>query len=386
MAGQAFKNLLVISIEQAVAAPYCSCKLADAGARVIKIERPEGDFARDYDKLAGGHSSYFVWLNRGKESVALDLKQPADLALLRSMLRRADILIQNLARGAMARLGLDAEKLKGEYPRLIQCNISGFGETGPYKDKKAYDLLVQAEAGLASITGAAEAPARVGVSVCDIATGMYAYAAILEALAVRGVTGEGAILDVSMFDAIADWMTVPLLQALGSGENPPRLGLHHASIAPYGAYRCGDELDVLIAIQNEREWVNFCTEVLSQPDVATDARFSSPSVRTANRAELDVIILEVFALSSASEILVALDTARIANGLVNTVKDVLMHPHLRQVRVGAGEDSVNMPAAPAIRRGETRSYGPVPALNGNGEAICREFAVQAGIRNQEEAD
>lgn len=300
---------------------------------------------------------------------------------------RPDVLIQNLARGAMARLGLEAEKLTTVYPRLIQCNISGFGETGPYKDKKAYDLLVQAEAGLASFTGTADAPARVGVSVCDIATGMYAYAAILEALAERGVTGEGAILDVSMFDAIADWMTVPLLQTRGSGINPPRLGLlHHASIAPYGAYRCGDDQDVLFAIQNEREWLIFCAEVLGKPDVGTDPRFSSTSARTANRGELDAIILEVFALSSASEVLASLDKARIANGLANTVKDVLTHPHLRQVTVQAGDGIVNMPAAPAIRRGETRSYGPVPELNGNGKAVRLEFATQYGIQNQEKAD
>ncbi|MCY0093848.1 CaiB/BaiF CoA transferase family protein [Hoeflea ulvae] len=383
MTGQAFKDLLVISIEHAVAAPYCSCKFADAGARVIKIERPEGDFARNYDKLAGGQSSYFVWLNRGKESISLAIKQPEDMALLRSMLARADVLIQNLSHGAMARLGLDAETLRAEHPRLIQCNISGFGEAGPYKDRKAYDLLVQAEAGLASITGTAEAPARVGVSVCDIATGMYAYAAILEALAERGVTGEGAIVDVSMFDAIADWMTVPLLQARGSGENPPRLGLHHASIAPYGAYRCGDGQDVLFAIQNEREWLDFCIQVLGKPEVATDARFSSPSARTANRNELDAIILDVFALSAASGILDTLNKARIANGLVNTVKDVQMHPQLRQVAVKTGDGIVEMPAAPAIRRGETRSYGAVPTLNGDGDSIRREFAVQNGNRNQE---
>ncbi|MBC7282393.1 CaiB/BaiF CoA-transferase family protein [Hoeflea sp.] len=386
MAAQPFKDLLVISIEQAVAAPYCSCKLADAGARVIKIERPEGDFARNYDRLADGHSSYFVWLNRGKQSVALDLKQPADMAVLTSMLARADVLIQNLARGAMARLGLDAERLKADHPRLIQCNISGFGETGPYKDKKAYDLLVQAEAGLASITGTAQAPARVGVSVCDIATGMYAYAAILEALAARGLTGEGAILDVSMFDAMADWMTVPLLQTRGSGENPPRLGLHHASIAPYGAYRCGDGRDVLFAIQNEREWLRFCAEVLARPDVATDARFSTPSARTANRQALDAIILEVFAQSTASGILASLDEARIANGLANTVKDVLVHPHLRQIAVEAGDDIVDMPAPPALRRGETRSFGPVPELDSDGDAIRREFTTGTDMQNSKKAD
>ncbi len=375
MADLPFKDLIVVAVEQAVAAPYCSCKLADGGARVIKIERPEGDFARTYDTLAKGQSSYFVWLNRGKESIALDLKSDADKEMLHALLARADIFIQNLANGATARLGLGAERLRELYPRLIQCNISGFGDSGPYREKKAYDLLVQAETGLASITGTADAPARVGVSVCDIATGMYAYAAILEALQLRHLTGEGAILDVSMFDAIADWMTVPFLQAMGSGENPPRLGLHHASIAPYGAYRCGDGRDILFSIQNEREWQSFCARVLKQPDVAVDARFATTSARTANRQALDTIILDVFGKLTSEEIVALLEEARIAYGRANTVKDLAEHPHLRLLPVQIGDGvEIATPAPPAIRRGYEPSLRPVPAIDADGARIRREFA------------
>lgn len=370
-----FKDLLVVAVEQAVAAPYCSCKLADGGARVIKIERPEGDFARTYDTLAQGHSSYFVWLNRGKESIALDLKDDADKAMLHALLAKADVFLQNLANGAIARLGFEPEALRKRYPRLIQCNISGFGDSGPYREKKAYDLLVQAETGLASITGTADAPARVGVSVCDIATGMYAYAAIQEALHLRHLTGEGAIIDVSMFDAIADWMTVPLLQTLGSGENPPRLGLHHASIAPYGAYRCGDGKDVLFAIQNEREWRSFCARVLGQAEIADDVRFATTSARTANRPALDAVILAVFGKRSSEEIETLLNEARIAHGRANTVKDLAHHPHLRLLPVELdGGTRISTPAPPAIRRGYEPVLRPVPALDADGERIRREFA------------
>lgn len=375
MTPQPLEGLLVVSLEQAVAAPYCSCKLADAGARIIKIERPEGDFARRYDALAAGSSSYFVWLNRGKQSVVLDLKQEVDLAILQSMIAVADVFIQNLAPGAATRLGLDPERLRQSHPRLIQCNISGFGETGPYRDKKAYDLLIQAEAGLASITGTADAPARVGVSVCDIATGMYAYAAILEALAMRQRTGDGAIIDVSMFDAIADWMTVPLLQTQGSGENPPRLGLHHASIAPYGAYRCKDGGEVLFAIQNEREWAAFCGRVLELPHVASDERFSSTSARTANRMELDELINPVFLALELDAVIGRLERASIAYGRVNTVKDLAAHPHLRTTEVLNEKGApVRMPAPPAHIRGADPDLGPVPALDADGEAVRAEFS------------
>ena len=246
-------GLLVVSLEQAVAAPMCSCRLADAGARVIKVERPEGDFARGYDKLARGESAYFVWLNRGKESVVLDLGESGDKALLEAMLAKADIFVQNLKPGAVGKLGFALDRLRRDYPRLIICSISGYGESGPYSRRKAYDLLIQAEAGLASVTGGPEAPARVGVSAVDIVAGMNAYEAILEALLARGRSGQGAEIAVSMFDAIADWMTVPLLQHEG-GETPRRIGLAHPSIAPYGVFTTRDGADILISIQSDREW------------------------------------------------------------------------------------------------------------------------------------
>src|ERR1700750_2158829 len=247
------EGILVVSLEQAVAAPMCSCRLADAGARVIKIERPEGDFARGYDALAKGQSTYFVWLNRGKESLVLDLTKADDKALLEAMLAKADVFIQNLKPGAVAKLGFAIERLRRDYPKLITCSVSGYGETGPYAQRKAYDMLIQAEAGIASVTGGPEAPSRVGVSVCDIASGMNAYEAILEALIARGRSGEGATLSVSMFDAMAEWMTVPLLQHEG-GKPPQRVGLAHTSIAPYGVFSSRDGVPILISIQSDREW------------------------------------------------------------------------------------------------------------------------------------
>jgi len=260
------KGLLVVAMDQAVAAPYCASRLADAGARVIKIERPEGDFARGYDKVANGQSSYFVWLNRGKESICLDIKTPEDKALLERLIGRADVFIQNLAPGAMKRAGFGSAELRARHPRLITVDISGYGEEGEYASMKAYDLLVQAESGLAYITGRAEGPGRVGVSACDIACGMHAYAAVLEALLSRAITGQGKGIAVSLFDGMADWMTVPLLQYEGTGKNPPRIGLAHPSICPYGAFQTKDGQDVLIAIQNEREWASFCTHFLDEPD------------------------------------------------------------------------------------------------------------------------
>src|SRR3984893_16332347 len=268
----ALEGLLVVSLEQAVAAPTCSCRLADAGARVIKIERPEGDFARGYDDLARGESAYFVWLNRGKESVVLDLTKADDKALLERMLAKADVFIQNLKPGAVAKLGFAIERLRRDYPRLICCSVSGFGESGPYAARKSYDLLVQAESGLASVTGGPDAPARVGVSVTDVAAGMNAYEAVLEALIARGRSGQGATLSVSLFDAMADWMTVPLLQHVG-GQSPKRLGLAHPSIAPYGVFRTRDGADILISIQNDREWRMLARDVLGEVALATDPKF-----------------------------------------------------------------------------------------------------------------
>jgi len=275
-------GLLVVSIEQAVAAPMCSCRLADAGARVIKIERPEGDFARGYDSLVHGESAYFVWLNRGKQSVVLDLARPDDKALMEAMIGRADVFVQNLKPGAIGRLGFAIDRLRAAYPRLIACSISGYGESGPYAQRKAYDLLIQAESGLASVTGGPEAPARVGVSVVDVATGMNAYEAILEALIARSASQEGAEISVSMFDAMADWMTVPLLQHEG-GQTPERVGLAHPSISPYGVFKSKDGADVLISIQNDREWVILARDVMRDAALAADPDFATNLERVKRR-------------------------------------------------------------------------------------------------------
>src|SRR5919199_5072025 len=277
----ALDGILVVALEQAVAAPLCTCRLADAGARVIKIERPEGDFARGYDRAARGQSSYFVWLNRGKESLVLDIKQAADKALLERILQRADVFVQNLAPGAAARAGFDPDELRRRHERLVTCSISGYGESGPYRDMKAYDLLIQAETGLASVTGPPEAPGRVGVSVSDIAAGLNAYAMVLEALLQRERTGEGASLAVSLFDATAEWMAVPLLHFDYGGKAPSRVGLAHPSIAPYGAFAASDGKEIVVSIQNEREWVRFCAEILRAPELAADPRFSDNNKRVA---------------------------------------------------------------------------------------------------------
>jgi len=368
------EGIIVVAIEQAVAAPFCTSRLADAGARVIKVERAEGDFARAYDQLASGQSSYFVWLNRGKQSVVLDIKTEEDRALLLRILARADVMVQNLAPGALDRLGLGRQALRVANPKLIQCHISGFGPVGPMRDRKAYDLLMQAETGLASVTGSAEAPARVGVSVCDIATGMYAYSAILEALIRRGQTDEGEVIDVSLFDAMADWMAVPLLQAEGSGRNPARIGLHHVSIAPYGAYPCAGGAEVLIAIQNAREWQAFCGTVLGDVAIACDPRFDDPSRRVANRSALDAAIAGVFGALPRDKVVARLEAARIAYAVVNTPLDLGSHPHLRRVCVQTPGGTVAIPAPPARREGAPQSFAPVPDVDAHGPAIRAEFS------------
>ena len=272
-------GLLVVALEQAVAAPYVSSRLADAGARVLKIERPEGDFARGYDRVAKGESAYFVWLNRGKESICLDIKNPDDAAVLMRMLAQADVFIQNLAPGAAARAGFGSEALRERHPRLITVDISGYGDDGPYRDRKAYDLLLQCETGLVSITGAPAEPGRVGVSICDIACGMYAHTAVLESLLQRERSGRGEGISVSLFDALADWMSVPLLHQQYGGAAPPRVGLNHPSIAPYGAYQCAADEMIVIAIQNEREWQRFCKQVLEQEWLGSDVRFADNTAR-----------------------------------------------------------------------------------------------------------
>jgi formyl-CoA transferase len=364
-------GLLVVALEQAVAAPTCTCRLADAGARVIKIERPEGDFARYYDKLAGGESSYFVWLNRGKESVVLDLARADDKALLAAMLARADVFVQNLKPGAVARLGFAIERLRREHPRLICCSITGYGESGPYAHRKAYDMLIQAESGLASITGGPEAPARVGVSVCDIAAGMNAYEAVLEALIARGRTGEGATLSISMFDAMADWMTTPLLQHEG-GRPPQRVGLAHTSIAPYGVFRTRDDADILISIQSDREWRVLAKEVLDDPALAADPDFATNVERVKRRAETDRRVAAVFAALDVEPLIAKLAAADIAFGRVNDPGTLARHPHLRRITIGTPSGPLSCPA-PAELASSTRRYGPVPALGEHTDKVRAEF-------------
>lgn len=325
-------GLLVLSLEQAVAAPTCSCRLADAGARVIKIERPEGDFARYYDRLAKGESAYFVWLNRGKESICLDLARADDKALFAAMLAKADVLIQNLKPGAIAKLGFALDRLHQEHARLIICSISGYGEEGPYAPRKAYDMLIQAEAGVASVTGSAEAPARVGVSVCDIAAGMNAYEAILEALIARGRTGSGAILSVAMFDAMADWMAVPLLQYEG-GAPPRRMGLAHTSIAPYGVFKTKDGSDILIAIQSDREWRVLAEQVLGDKTLATDPNFATNVERVKHRRDTDGHVAALFGATGEATLTEKLAAAEIAFARVNDTAALAQHPHLRRIEV-----------------------------------------------------
>ena len=366
-------GLLVVALEQAVAAPLASGRLADAGARVIKIERAEGDFARGYDHVVHGESAYFVWLNRGKESIVLDVKKAEDAALLARMVARADVFIQNLAPGAAARLGFDSGELRRRHPRLITCDVSGYGESGPYRDMKAYDLLVQAESGLAAVTGRAEGPGRVGVSVCDIAAGLYAYGAILEALIRRGVTGEGSAIKVSLFDGMADWMTVPLLHFDYGGKAPERVGLNHPTIAPYGVYRL-TEGEALLSIQNEREWRRLCAEVLQKPGMADDPRFRDNSARVANRPALDAAIAAVFAALSREEAVNRLNAAAIAYGMLNGVDGLSAHPQLRRVMVETPSGPVALPAPPAQVVGGEVALRPVPALGEHSDRLRREFA------------
>lgn len=367
------EGLLVVSLEQAVAAPYAACKLADAGARVIKVERPEGDFARDYDHLVHGESAYFVWLNRGKESVCLDLKNAADLALLNNILAKADVFIQNLAPGAAERLGLGAEALTMRHPRLIYCSISGYGESGPYREQKAYDMLVQGESGLIAINGGAEEAARVGISICDIAAGMTAYGAILQSLLARHKTGRGRVIDVSLFQAIADWMNVPYLQTRYGNKPPGRVGVRHPTIAPYGAFSCADGKQVLLSIQNEREWRALCTQVLRQPHLADDARFASNVARVANRTALEEIISACLGKLPREETIGLLGTAGIACGRLSDMEDLVAHPQRRVTVVKTPSGPVEMLAPGAHVHDSSERFGPVPALGEHTGKIRAEF-------------
>src|SRR6201996_7737083 len=355
------EGITVIAVEQAVAAPFCSSRLADAGATVIKIERPEGDFARGYDKAAKGQSSYFVWLNRGKQSVAIDLSTKGGREQLEALIAGADVLLQNLKPGAMDKLGFSRERLRKDYPALICCTISGYGDEGPHKDRKAYDLLIQAESGLASITGGPEGASRVGISVVDISTGATAHAAILEALFARTRTGKGADIRIAMFDVMADWLAVPLLNS-EAGNPPKRMGLAHPSIAPYGVFRSKDGRDILISIQSEREWKKLCAEVLGQPDLPNDPRFANMVERVRNRQLTDKAVGDSFAKLTRDELLQRLASSDIAFAEVNTMADLAVHPHLRRVEIETPKGVVSYPAPAAIFAGEPRHYGGVPAI------------------------
>ena len=355
------EGITVVAVEQAVAAPFCSSRLADAGAHVIKIERPEGDFARGYDAAAKGQSSYFVWLNRGKDSAVVDLATKEGRTELERLISGADVLLQNLKPGSMDKLGFSLDRLKKDYPALITCTISGYGDEGPYAHRKAYDLLIQAESGLASITGGPESPSRVGLSIVDIATGATAHASILEALVARARTGKGADIRISMFDVMADWMAVPLINS-EAGNPPKRMGLAHPSIAPYGVFRSKDGKDILISIQSEREWKTLCAKVLDQPGLPDDPRLSNMVERVKNRALTDGIVGDSFGSMTRDVLLKRLAGADIAFAEVNTMADLAQHPHLRRIEVNTPNGVVSYPAPAAIFVGEPRQYGAVPAI------------------------
>ncbi|MHA6344326.1 CaiB/BaiF CoA transferase family protein [Roseivivax sp. CAU 1761] len=358
--GLPLEGLTVVAVEQAVAAPFATARLADAGARVIKVERPEGDFARGYDAAAAGQSSYFVWLNRGKESVALDLATAAGRAALAELIAGADVLVANLKPGALDRLGFAPERLRAENPRLITCAITGYGP-GPLAGAKAYDLLIQAEAGLCSITGGPEEPARVGISIVDIATGATAHAAILEALIRRGVTGKGAAIDIAMFDVLADWLTVPLLNHEG-GTPPQRVGLAHPSIAPYGAFRPRSGPPLLISVQSDREWAALCAGLLGDAALARDPRLATNVARVENRAATDALVAAAFARLDADAARAAVEAAGIACASVNDMGGLSAHPQLRRVTVETPNGPVSYPAPAAVFDGAARACGAVPAL------------------------
>ena len=371
-------GLTVISIEQAVAAPYASGRLADGGARVIKIERPEGDFARLYDADAKGHSSYFTWLNRGKESICLDLKSADDLALVHAMLDEADIFIQNLMPGAIDRLGLSMADLRKKHPKLITVSISGYGSSGEYSQMKAYDLLIQAETGLSSLTGGPSEPGRVGVSICDIAAGMTAFQAILQALIGRMKTGEGRHIEVSLFSALADWMNVPYVQRHYGGKTISRPGLHHPTIAPYGVYPCGDGGLILLSIQNEREWQRLASEVLMRPDMITDPRFSSNIARVDNRDALNAIMHDIFGQDGRDVMAKKLNDAGIAYGRLNTVDDLIDHPQTQYITTMTSQGEVKMIAPGAMFDGKPMVADRIPDLGEHSEAIRAEFSHDKG--------
>ena len=371
-------GITVVSLEHAIAAPFCTRQLADMGARVIKVERPgAGDFARAYDSRVQGQSSHFVWTNRSKESLTLDLKQAEALAVLQELLSQADVLVQNLAPGAAARMGLGFDTLSAQHPRLIVCDISGYGADGPYRDKKAYDLLIQSEAGFLSVTGTPDAPSKAGISVADIAAGMYAYSHVLSALLLRGRTGKGSHIDVSMLEALGEWMGFPMYYASEGASPPPRTAAAHASIYPYGPFAVGDGSTIMLGLQNEREWKAFCEQVLHHPALATDPRFDSNARRNDKRDALEAIILQCFASLNAEQVSARLDAAQIANARMNDMAGLWAHPQLqararwRTVGTPAGDISALLP--PGHNAAFDYRMDPVPAVGQHTDAILREL-------------
>ncbi len=379
---RALDGITVVTLEHAIAAPFCTRQLADLGARVIKIERPGvGDFARGYDERVRGLASHFVWTNRSKESLTLDVKHAHAAAILAALIARADVLVQNLAPGAAVRLGLSYEALSPKHPRLIVCDISGYGDYGPYRDKKAYDLLIQSESGFLSITGSPEAPAKAGCSIADIAAGMYAYSNILAALLERAQTGRGKAIDVSMLESMVEWMTYPLYYAYNGADPPPRAGAAHATIYPYGPFPAGDGKIVMLGLQNEREWAVFCDKVLGAPALAADERFASNSKRTVAREALRAIIVAAFASLTAAQVIERLDAAGIANARMNDMHEVWSHPQLQarqrwiEVDTPAGRIPALLPpgATPGADASTAPRMDPIPALGAHTNAILREL-------------
>lgn len=376
------EGITVISIEHAIAAPFATRQLADLGARVIKIERPGvGDFARSYDDRVEGMASHFVWCNRSKESVALDLKDPDDLAVLHALVRNADVFVQNLAPGASARLGLSEEALRDECPRLIVCDISGYGLDGPYRDKKAYDLMIQSEAGFVSVTGTPDEPVKAGLSIADIASGMYAYSGILSALLQRERSGRGSHVEISMLEALCEWMGFPLYYAYEGQPPPPRTGASHATIYPYGLFPTGDDRTVLLGLQNEREWKTFCEDVLGLPGLVEDVRFASNVLRVANREALREIIVSAFSKLTAAAVTALLESAGIANARMRTMREVWDHPQLKARRRWASVDTPVGPVPalipPALPKGWKARMGAVPALGEHTSKVLDELRRNA---------
>ena len=377
-------GITVISLEHAIAAPFCTRQLADMGARVIKIERPGvGDFARGYDERVRGMASHFVWTNRSKESLALDLKNDHAMKVLDALLERADVLVQNLAPGAAARMGLSFDELHKRFPKLIVCDISGYGEGGPYETKKAYDLLVQSESGFLSVTGPADTPSKAGCSIADIAAGMYAYSGILNALLLRNKTGLGSRLDVSMLESMTEWMSFPMYYAFDGATPPARSGAAHATIYPYGPFPVGDGSTVMLGLQNEREWVVFCEKVLKQPELAAHPDFNATSKRVANRDRLRTIIVGAFAAMTADQVIKLLEDSQIANARVNEMKDVWAHPQLKarnrwkQVGSPVGELPALIP--PATNSAFSARMDPIPALGDHTMSILKELGVEERV-------